>query len=148
MDTGSKSVRLRKVEEGDLPIFFEHQCDAEAHRMAGFTPRDHDSFMVHWHKLMGDDTVILRTITFEGQVAGNMVTFLRGNTREIGYWIGKEYWGRGIATEALRKFLRQVKARPLYAGVVRHNLGSIRVLEKSGFALSSEEGEELLMKLE
>ena len=44
--------------------------------------------------------------------------------------------GRGVATEALSAFLRLEPIRPLYAGVAKHNVASIRVLQKCGFKLS------------
>lgn len=116
--------------------------------MARFPPRDEDAFMAHWHRIMGDETVTVRTILFDGQVAGNILSFLHGDTREIGYWIGRELWGRGIATVALWKFLRLVTERPLYAGVARGNTASIRVLQKCGFALLREDGDELILKLD
>lgn len=143
-----ESVRLRGARESDLPVFYEHQRDPEAYGMARFPPRDEDAFMAHWHKIMGDATVTVRTILFDGRVAGNILSFLHGDTREIGYWIGRELWGKGIATAALSKFLRQVGERPLYAGVAKGNIASRRVLEKCGFALLREEGEELILKLD
>jgi RimJ/RimL family protein N-acetyltransferase len=66
-------------------------------------------------------------------VAGNMVCFPREGKREVGYWLGREFWGKGIATQALAALLREVTERPLYARVARSNVASIRVLEKCGF---------------
>jgi RimJ/RimL family protein N-acetyltransferase len=62
-----------------------------------------------------------------------MLCFERAGKREVGYWLGSAYWGRGIATAALAALLREVTGRPLYAYVARSNVGSIRVLEKCGF---------------
>ena len=132
-------VRLRDVIEADLPIFFEHQIDPDANRMADFPARDRDAFMTHWAKIMRDETVTLKTILFGGRVAGNLVCFKWSGKWEVGYWIGKEYWGQGIATRALSAFLDLVKTRPLQAGVAQHNIASIRVLEKCGFRISREE---------
>jgi RimJ/RimL family protein N-acetyltransferase len=56
--------------------------------------------------------------------------------REVGYWIDRAFWGRGVATEALSAFLCLEHIRPLYAGVAKHNVASIRVLQKCGFTLS------------
>lgn len=142
------SLRLRRVRESDLEGFYEDQRDPVADRMAGFPARDHDAFMAHWHKLMADASVTLRTILYDGGVAGNVVSFMRGDTREVGYWIRRDRWGKGIATEALRRFLRLDRARPLHAGVVKHNLASIRVLEKCGFRRASEVGEEVILRLD
>jgi RimJ/RimL family protein N-acetyltransferase len=138
----SSDVHLRDVVEGDLPIFFEHQMDPDAIRMAGFPPRDRDAFMAHWTtKVLGDETVIAKTVLVDGHVAGNIVSFEHLGKREVGYWIGKEYWGKGVATKALSEFLSHELDRPLYAGVAKHNVGSIRVLEKCGFTISDEAAE-------
>jgi RimJ/RimL family protein N-acetyltransferase len=64
-----------------------------------------------------------------------VVSFNCGDEREVGYWLGREYWGQGIATAALQEFLAVEQHRPLFAGVVDDNAGSIRVLEKCGFQL-------------
>jgi len=148
MKRPSESLRLRRVRESDLESFYEDQRDPVADRMAGFPARDHDAFMAHWHKLMADASVTLRTILHGGEVAGNIVSFMHGDTREVGYWIRRDRWGKGIATEALRRFLRLDKARPLCAGVVKHNIGSMRVLEKCGFCRASEVGDEVIMRLD
>ena len=140
-------VRLRAVEEADLPAFYRHQREPEAVEMAHFVPREFDAFMDHWQKILRDETVVARTVLCGEQVAGNVMSFMRGDTREVGYWLGREYWGRGIATEALSQFLRQESTRPLYAGVARGNAGSIRVLEKCGFSPFREEGDGLLLRL-
>lgn len=130
---------LRDVTEADLPIFFEHQLDSEASRMAAFAPRERDAFMAHWTRILEDDTVTTKTVLFDGAVAGNVVSFDQAGRREVGYWIGKEFWGKGIATGALAEFLRYARERPLYAHVAKHNPASIRVLEKCGFAICGEE---------
>ncbi|MBP8242640.1 MAG: GNAT family N-acetyltransferase, partial [Thermoflexales bacterium] len=61
--------------------------------------------------------------------------------REVGYWLGREFWGKGIATRALEAFLAIDTTRPLHAFVVHHNLGSIRVLEKCGFVRAAQDAE-------
>ena len=128
--------------DSDLPVFFEHQRDPKATRMAGFGPRDRDAFMSHWkNRVLGDEAVLARTVVADGEVAGNVVSFVSplAPRREVGYWIGRDFWGRGVATAALRQFLALERRRPLYAGVVTHNVGSIRVLEKCGFRVTDEE---------
>jgi RimJ/RimL family protein N-acetyltransferase len=134
-------VLLRDVTEGGLPILFEHQLDPDANEMAAFPARDRDDFLTHWAKILADETVIKKTILFDGQVAGNIVSFEQSGEREVGYWIGKKYWGKGIATRALSGFLSHETTRPLYAQVAKHNAASIRVLEKCGFTLADEEDE-------
>jgi RimJ/RimL family protein N-acetyltransferase len=144
-------VRLRGVTGGDLPVFFEHQMDADANRMAGFPPRDRDAFMAHWNTILRDASVVVRTVLLDGQVAGNVVAFDFEGRREVGYWIGRTFWGKAVATRALRAFLEEVTERPLHAGVAEHNIASIRVLEKCGFTISeTQAGDEdghVLMRL-
>jgi RimJ/RimL family protein N-acetyltransferase len=125
------------VIESDLPLFYAHQLDPEATHMAAFTARDHDAFMAHWRKILADDAAIVNTILVEGEVAGNVVSWEEDGVREVGYWIDKAFWGKGIATRALTLYLELVPVRPLHAHVATHNLGSIRVLEKCGFKVSS-----------
>jgi RimJ/RimL family protein N-acetyltransferase len=132
-------VQLRDVIETDLPIFFEQQLDPEAAQMAALPSRGKDTFMAHWTRIMGDDSILIKTILFNGNVAGNMVCFDQLGEREVGYWLGKEYWGKGIATQALAEFLTYVDTRPLYAHVARHNVASRRVLEKCGFTVTGED---------
>ena len=94
----------------------------------------------------------------DGAVAGNIVSWEHDGERDVGYWIGREHWGEGVATAALGAFLTSSRTRPLFAHVAAHNVGSIRVLEKCGFALvdqvtlpdeaRNEEGTERLYRLE
>jgi RimJ/RimL family protein N-acetyltransferase len=156
MTTGE--VRLRDVTEDDLPIFYEQQADPEANAMAAFPARDREALTEHWLKVLADDSVSKKTVLFDGHVAGNIVRFEQSGQPLVGYWIGRSYWGKGIATRALSEFLRQVAARPLYARVAKHNVASIRVLEKCGFTVAGEERapsgagedevEELVMRLD
>lgn len=150
-------LTLRDVIEADLPIFFEQQLDSEATQMAAFPSREREAFMAHWkNKVMANPDNIAKAIVFDGQVAGNIGSWDQSGKREVGYWIGKEYWGKGIATNALAEFLEIVLIRPLWAHVAKHNIGSQRVLQKCGFVISGEdkfeesdkEIEEYIMKLE
>jgi RimJ/RimL family protein N-acetyltransferase len=137
-DPKSGDVRLRDVTESDLPILFEQQMDPEANQMADFPARNWDAFMAHWTRLLSDTTTIKKTILFEGQVAGNIGKFEQSGRPLVGYWIGRQYWGKGIATKALTALLDEVQERPLYAYVAKHNVASIRVLEKCGFTICDE----------
>jgi RimJ/RimL family protein N-acetyltransferase len=156
---GPIDVRLRDVVQDDLPTFYQHQLDPEGARMAAFPPRDREAFMAHWRtRVLGDESVDKKTILVDGQVAGNVVSFERDGVREVGYWIGREYWGKGVGSRALSAFLGQVRVRPLYAHVAKHNVASRRVLEKCGFTTvgedrapaptGGEEVDEFVLKLE
>ena len=63
---------------------------------------------------------------------------VRARCANVGYWVGKEYWGQGIATEALAAFVKWIwetfpKIVRLDAEVYDFNVGSGRVLQKVGF---------------
>ena len=140
----SNEVRLRNIEPNDLPIFYEQQLDADATRMAAFAARDRAAFDAHWAtNVLGNPAAVNKTILLDGQVAGNIGSWPQDGVRLVGYWIGKEHWGKGVATRALAAFLHLVTERPLYAHVAKHNVGSIRVLEKCGFSLEREESGEV-----
>lgn len=127
---------LRNVEESDLEIFFEHQQDIDATSMAAFPGRDWDSFISHWREnVLGNPVNKAFTIVVDGnRVAGYVASWRQDDRRLIAYWIGKEYWGRGIAASALDEFLRNNEHhRPMHAYVALSNLRSMRVLEKCGF---------------
>ena len=129
-------VTLRNVLEDDLQTLFEQQHDPLANRMAAFPARDKDAFFAHWKKILATDPEAKQTIVFDGKVAGLVISWEQSGKRLIGYWIGKDFWGKGIATRALSIYLGAISVRPLYAFVAKHNLGSIRVLEKCGFSAS------------
>ena len=135
-------ITLRDVTMADLSIFFEQQLDPDANYMAAFTrkdPADRDGFMLHWGKVLADKGITIKTILFQGRVVGSVLSHGWFGEPEISYWLGKEYWGKGVATQALSEFLDIVKARPLYARVVKDNIASLRVLEKCGFTISGED---------
>ena len=142
------NISLRDVIADDLPIFFDHQRDPDACQMADFPARDWDAFIAHWTNIPGDAAIIKKTILADGHVAGNMVSWEQFGERAVGYWIGKPFWGKGVATRALAAFLGYVTTRPLYAHVAKHNRASIRVLEKCGFTMCGEEDETYILKLE
>ena len=138
----TNELYLRDVVNDDLSIFFENQLDHEANYMAAFTAKDptnQEAFMAHWHRILADKTVIIQTIIFNGQVAGSVSSYEDEGKPEVTYWLGKDYWGKGIATWALKEFLAQKnQIRPIYARVTKDNLGSRRVLEKCGFKIIDE----------
>lgn len=141
-DENQGDVTLRDVTVDDLPVFFAQQLDAAANWMAAFTPvqtDDWDAFTARWARNLSDDTRVAQTILWNGQVAGNVVSFQLFGQPAVGYWLGQEYWGKGIATRALAAFLEVVTVRPLYAYAARDNIGSRRVLEKCGFVVIGED---------
>ena len=134
----SLGIILRDLTESDLPTLFEHQNDPEANRMAAFLPRDHSdrgAFETHWKKILADPTLTMKVILWNGQIAGSIGSFSWDGKPQVTYWLGKAFWGNGIATLALTEFLRIFHTRPLYASAAKDNVASTRVLEKCGFAM-------------
>lgn len=133
-------ITLRPHEAADVEVFYEHQADPVATDMAKFPARDLDAHREHWSKkVFGDPQVIGRTILVDGVIAGNLGSWRTGDGRRlVGYWIGREFWGRGVASEALRQFVAEIEERPLYAYVAVTNVASARVLEKAGFIGANE----------
>ena len=135
---------LREVRDEDLAVLFEQWADPVAAHMAAFTARDHmdrDAFERRWSRLRADETVINRVIVVDGEVAGSIGSWGDPDEREVTYWIGRSYWGKGIATCALKALLAVDPTRPLHARVAYDNGASRRVLEKCGFrVVATEQG--------
>lgn len=135
-------VALRDVIESDLPIFFAQQLDPDANSMAAFTardPSDRAAFMAHWARIRGDASNHIQTILADGRVAGSVSSYQEEPGKpEVTYWLGKEFWGQGVATRALQAFLGQMTVRPVYARAAKDNAGSLRVLQKCGFVITGE----------
>jgi RimJ/RimL family protein N-acetyltransferase len=138
-------MRLRAVEPTDLPVFYEQQRDPVSIAMAGVGGRSHGEFTAHWERILADPASRIRTVVVDGEVAGNVLSFERDGRREVGYWIRRDHWGRGVATAALVAFLGEEPVRPLFAGVLPANGGSLRVLEKCGFAVCGEDDDGLVL---
>jgi RimJ/RimL family protein N-acetyltransferase len=148
--TVETNLTLREAADGDLMFFFEHQRDPVAVRMAAFASRDRNAFDAHWARIRRDPSALVRTILSEGRVAGYIGSFIRDDERLVAYWLGREFWGRGIATAALAAFLGHDRARPLRARVAIDNAASRRVLEKCGFRSigpESSDVEEVILQL-
>lgn len=133
-------VTLREVRDTDLPILFAYMNDPEGIRMAAFTakdPSDSAHFHAHWARIRQDPAVTTCTVVDEdGEVVGHAGVFGPPEEREVTYWIGRQYWGRGAATATLRALLGIACERPLHARAAADNVGSIRVLEKCGFVVT------------
>jgi RimJ/RimL family protein N-acetyltransferase len=124
---------LRDVRDDDLEVFFEQQREPEGVAMAVFPAREREAFDAHWSRVLATDSNVVRAIEVDGEVAGNIGSWEQDGRRLVGYWLGREFWGRGLATAALTEFVQELETRPLHAWVAATNVGSIRVLEKCGF---------------
>jgi RimJ/RimL family protein N-acetyltransferase len=132
-------ITLRPIEQSDLDALYEQQADPAWADMAAFPARDRAAFVAHQERVAANPHAIRRTVLVDGVVSGSVVSWLDEDGRRlVGYGYGREFWGRGIASEALRQFLDEMIDRPLYAHVALSNAGSMRVLEKCGFVAADE----------
>ena len=132
---------LRKVHESDIAVLFKHQLDPVSNWQVAFThedPTDEDAFNEHMSKVLKDETVVMKIIIHDSEVAGYLTKYELGGAPQVGFVLGREFWGKGLATESLREFLSIISDRPIYARTAFDNEGSMRVLQKLGFTRTSE----------
>lgn len=155
-----RTVTLRDVTDADVDLFYDHQIDDEGRHMVAFSRNEfksRDYHRAHWVKIRALDSVETRTVLADGVVVGHVGKFMRDDEAEVTYWLGREHWGKGIATKALSLFLDVIEERPLCGRVVADNTGSLRVLQKCGFTIvgratgfaeaRGEEVEEIVLQL-
>jgi RimJ/RimL family protein N-acetyltransferase len=130
-------VTLRPVVDADLDALYRFQLDPEASAMADFPSREWPAFAQHWQRVMADPDCVALAIEADGELVGNIGCWTQEGHREVGYWIDRAYWGRGIATAALRELRAELSERPLYAYVAAHNIASVRVLENCAFVAAT-----------
>ncbi|MGV8138600.1 MAG: GNAT family N-acetyltransferase [Mangrovibacterium sp.] len=129
-------IILRKTGISDLEFFFVFQLDREANYLAAFTPKDpadKTAYLEKYTNLLNIRTVNMQTIMVDKIIAGSISKFEMEGEAEITYWIDKKFWGKGVATTALKKFLSIENSRPIFGRVVFDNFASQKVLEKCGF---------------
>lgn len=134
-------VTLRPTVEDDLDVIYAQQSDREAQWMAAFIMpelRDETSFRRVWKTLLHQPGIVAKIILADDEIAGVFMQYEEGERTEVSYWIGKSYWGQGIATECLTNYVTKHNlSRPLYARVAADNVASLRVLQKCGFSILS-----------
>jgi len=141
-------ITLRPVTEADLPILFQQQLAPEAVAMSAYPAKDKGEFMRHWEGILKNKSITARAIIYKEKVAGHIICWKEGKYEQrVGYWIGKEFWRRGIASAAVTDMLSLVKIRPLFAEVANHNVASQKVLRKNGFSLHDEGAQISMWKL-
>jgi RimJ/RimL family protein N-acetyltransferase len=134
--TTNTAINLRQTIVADLDKLFQFQLDEEARHLAAFMSKDSTdkaAYMIKFTKLLDDPTITMRTILLENEIAGSIAKYVMEGDAEITYWIDKQFWGRGIASTALKNFLNIETTRPIFGRTAFDNYGSQRVLEKCGF---------------
>lgn len=132
----NNEIKLRQSEISDLAILFKFQLDKEANYLAAFTSKnyaDKDAYFEKYTKHLNDPTINQQTILVGETIAGSIAKFILEGDTEITYWIDRKFWGKGIATTALKQFLAVENTRPIFGRVAFDNMGSQKVLEKCGF---------------
>ena len=135
-------VALRPIEDSDLDAFFEQMRDPVSVRMAAFTaknPDDRAAFDVHMAKVRASPEAMNRAVTVDGRLVGSIASFVLEGDTEVTYWIDRSFWGQGIASRALALLLELNPVRPVFARVASDNVGSLKVLQKAGFAITGRE---------
>jgi RimJ/RimL family protein N-acetyltransferase len=134
---------LRDVEDADLHAFYSWLQDPQAQAMASSSVEDGtdpQAFDAYWARLRRAPTAVMRTIALaddpEHGVVGHIERLDDDERPNVRYWVDRGYWGRGIATAALRRFVDEVVTeRPLFARQNRSNEASLVVLKRNGFKL-------------
>lgn len=103
---------------------------------AAFIPEEPDNYpkhLEHWQKITANPEVINKTILVDDKVAGHVGRWILGGVGQVTFWIGQNYEGNQVATEALTQFLELDSLRPLEGRCAFDNRASVKVLEKNGF---------------
>ena len=129
-------ISIRPVEEADLETLFLFESDPIAAEMAVFGQREHDAFIAHWKTILANPDAYARAILVDEAVVGNVGSWSSDGLRYVGYWIGRDWWGRGVGSEGLRLAIGELKERPIWALVVVTNIGSQRVLRRTASSAS------------
>ena len=137
---------LRRFEESDAENVFEYAKDPAVGPIAGWPP----------HKSVGESLDVIRNVFSaaecyavclkeDGKAIGAIELKLNGHTDmtdrddecELGYWLGRPFWGQGIMPEAAREMLRHafedLGMQNVWCGYYDGNTKSKRVQEKCGF---------------
>lgn len=130
-DDVNNPVRIRDIEQEDLPRLYEFHLDPDANRLAMTIPRSSDAFVAR----VTDPNAVVKAILAGTSLAGSIACFKHDGLDNVGYWLGKDFWGKGIAFRALELLLKEIQSRPLYARVATSNRASLRVLQKCGFVV-------------
>ena len=150
-EIGTERLVLRQLALNDAAAFSKLAGDYDISKMTGSLPHPFPLYSAEF-KIMYLRQQKRRGLAYPyaitvngGELIGVMDLFRSApdTTLEIGYWIGKPYWGQGLSTEAAKAIIQEAKDRlgvqALMAGVFADNPASLRVLEKLGFKTTGSE---------
>jgi RimJ/RimL family protein N-acetyltransferase len=146
---GTRRLILRPLQGGDAAAIYALFNDWDVMRFLSSPPwpyasSDAEDYVRAAVDATGADAELAFAITLNGKFVGTIGVRDRapshlqaGHGPNIGYWLGKAYWGHGYMTEALRAMIAHVfalsRADAIYCGAFADNLASLRVQEKAGF---------------
>jgi RimJ/RimL family protein N-acetyltransferase len=139
-------IRLRDYQSSDAPRLVELANNENVSRFLVYTfPYPYTMSDALWWITTGShgNGAKTKVIEYDGAFVGSVgitpQVGWKSHTAEIGYWLGEEFWGRGIATQVLKQMTEAAfvegELKKLFAPVLAPNRASARVLEKSGFHL-------------
>lgn len=132
----STSLILRPTTEADLDILCAFEADEPSAQMAAFVHenwKDKNAGIERWKANLNNPGTRNYTIISDGEIVGNVLSYILFGETQVSYWIARAYWNKGIATRALKEFMTLVPERPLYGRVAFDNIRSAKVLLKCGF---------------
>ncbi len=142
---------LRALEPMDAGRVEKYASDPEIARYTANIPEPYSSGLaVSWIKEVNKDMLTRKdyAAAIAEKESGDLVGAVSlafpdyGKGGELGYWIGRPYWGRGYASEAVKKMVvvafNRLGLHRVWAGVLPENEASIRVMEKSGLVFEGE----------
>ena len=142
----TKRLILRRWEEGDAEDLYKYASDPAVGPIAGWPPHRNieESLDVIKNVLNGKEAYAI-CLKEDGKAIGAIELKLNGHTYmtdrddecEMGYWLGKPFWGQGIMPEAVKEMFRHafedLAMQKVWIGYYEGNTKSKRVQEKCGF---------------
>ena len=148
--TVREGVYLSGIQQTDKPALLEHLRSKDVYNTTLNIPHPYTEADADWwiHQRIEHAKRIGKEVTFAIRDAGDQLIGVVGadnvelgttHLAEIGYWLARPYWGKGIMTAAVRAYVHyafaDLELLRLTAHVFEFNAGSARVLEKNGFKL-------------
>ena len=139
-------VTLRELQESDIDsIAHQLNCKDVARYLSSKIPFPYSTADAKWFVEEGAKMGINKAIEFQGDLVGvvgiELGEFEYQCSGELGYWLGKPHWGKGIATNAVTQLTNRTfhdsNICRLVAPVYESNIPSMRVLQKCGYELES-----------
>ncbi len=145
------SLTLRELRPLDIKAWFKRAIDQESANLAGDeVPKDisegKDWLRRHNESFKNKQSMRWSIDLAQGPKSVGTIELFNFNTSnqsaEIGYIIGREFWGRGIGTSAVRLVVEyaftELHLDTIFAELLSLNVGSIKILKKIGFKLNRE----------